>query len=523
VVEQLLRLKLRLLGNSFRRSPWQIVAISFGLLSGLLISFFVFTTLVGLRLVAVSIAEPPVVLFGALVVLGFLVVPLVFGVDDVLDPRKFSLYGIPTDELAKALAIAALIGISPLVMTLISLGQVVTWARNPLAVLLGVISLPVIVATSLLCSRVSTSAAAFVLSSRKSRDGAGILGVVVLVIVAAGIVALFRTNWQQNGLNVLDGISGFLSWTPLGAAWAGPADAAGGNFGPALLKELIALATVGTLWLAWRYLVKVMLVTQPRMAEARRYRELGMFRVTPSSPTGVIAGRTFTYWVRDARYHASLIVIPVIPFMLMLPFLVIGIPTHYLALFPVPVMAMFLGWSVHNDTAYDHTAIWLHIASGTRGRADRLGRVIPPLLVGTVVIIVASIICASLYGSGRILPALLGVGLGVLFTGLGLSSVGSALFPYPAVRPGDSPFAAPQAVGSASALIQSLSFVVTFILVSPTLILAVLALLEPGGWNWGALIVGLGLGALLLWAGIAGGGAIFDRRAPEILGASVRN
>jgi ABC-2 type transport system permease protein len=91
------------------------------------------------------------------------------------------------------------------------------------------------------------------------------------------------------------------------------------------------------------------------------------------------------------------------------------------------------------------------------------------------------------------------------------------------VRPGDSPFAAPQAVGSASALIQSLSFLVTFILVSPTLILAALALVEPGMWAWAALGAGVVLGALLLWAGIIWGGAIFDRRSPEILSASVRN
>jgi ABC-2 type transport system permease protein len=216
-------------------------------------------------------------------------------------------------------------------------------------------------------------------------------------------------------------------------------------------------------------------------------------------------------------------VIPIIPFMLMVPLLIIGVPTNILALLPVPIMALFLGWSVHNDTAHDHTAIWLHIASGTKGWADRLGRVIPPLLVGVPLLVIASIICAPLYGDEGILPGLLGVGLGVLFTGLGLSSVGSAQFPYPAVRPGDSPFAAPQSVATASSLIQGLSFFVTIVLASPAFYFAALALFIPSYWAWASLAVGLVLGTLFLWLGVSWGGRIFDRRSPEILGASVRN
>ena len=113
--------------------------------------------------------------------------------------------------------------------------------------------------------------------------------------------------------------------------------------------------------------------------------------------------------------------------------------------------------------------------------------------------------------------------VGLLLTGLGLSSVGSARFPYPAVRPGDSPFAAPQSVGTASSLIQSLSFLVTIILASPTLLFAALTLFRSGEWQWAALASGVVLGALFLWLGILWGGRIFDRRSPEILSASVRN
>jgi ABC-2 type transport system permease protein len=523
VVEQLLRLKLRLLGNSFRQSPWRIVGLVLGLGSALAVSIVAFGSLVGARLLAPDVAAQPVEVFGAVLVFGFVVVPLVFGVDDVLDPRRFSLYGIPTSRLATSLAISALVGIPAIALIIIAIGQIVTWSRGPLPVLLAVLGVPVIVATCLLCSRVSTGVAAFLLSSRRTRDSAGLLAFVLLAVFAAVFIVFLNTDWQQHALSILRTIARVVSWTPFGAVWAAPADAAAGDIGLALIRELIALVFLGLLWLAWRALVKYMMVSQPRSAEARSYHGLGLFRVLPVSSSSVIAERSFTYWIRDARYHASLLVIPVIPFVFMVPLLVIGVPGNILALLPVPIMALFLGWSVHNDTAYDHTAIWLHIASGTTGRADRIGRVVPPLIVGVPLLVVASIICAPLYGDEGILPALLGVGLGLLFTGLGLSSVGSAQFPYPAVRPGDSPFAAPQSVATASSLIQGLSFFVTIALTSPAFYFAALALFIPSYWAWASLAAGLVLGAFFLWLGITWGGRIFDRRSPEILGASMRN
>ena len=49
MVAQLLRLKLRLLGNIFRRSAWQVVGIAVGLIYGLGAAFLVFAVLSGLR------------------------------------------------------------------------------------------------------------------------------------------------------------------------------------------------------------------------------------------------------------------------------------------------------------------------------------------------------------------------------------------------------------------------------------------------------------------------------------------
>jgi ABC-2 type transport system permease protein len=524
VVAQFLRLKLQLLANSFRRSPWQVVGLVIGSLYGLGVGLFVVIGLFGLRLASVSVAGASVTVFGAVLVLGFIVVPLVFGVDDTMDPRKFSLFGLPTSRLATALGVSALVSIPSLVVACIGLAQIVTWARGPLPVLLALIGAPAILATCVLCARVSTSIGAFVLASRRSRDTLGAISVGVLFLLAILLIVILNVHWQANGLAVLRHVARVVGWTPLGAVWSAPAEAAAGHPGAAILQELIALASVAALWLLWRYLVRVMLVTQQRAVEGKSYSGIGFFGIAGSSQTAVIAARSFTYWARDGRYLVSLLIIPIVPLVLIIPLMIAGVPANVLALFPVPVMALFLGWSIHNDVAYDNTAVWLHVASGTRGRSDRLGRAIPPLVIGVPVLVIASFICAALYGhNDAVLPGLIGVGIGLLLSGLGLSSVMSARFPYPVARPGDSPFAQPQASGSAAALIQSLSFVATVILALPTLLLAFMGLLYGVEWSWLALISGVGLGLLIFWAGVAAGGAIFNRRSPELLAFSVRN
>jgi ABC-2 type transport system permease protein len=188
----------------------------------------------------------------------------------------------------------------------------------------------------------------------------------------------------------------------------------------------------------------------------------------------------------------------------------------------MPVMALFLSWSLHNDVAMDHTAIWLHVAAHTSGRADRWGRAVPVLLAGVPILVLGSLACAYLHGDWEVAPTLIGVSLCILLAGVGVSSITSAAFPYAVVRPGDSPFQQPQS-GTSSALVQSFSFGAILLLSAPTLLLAVLSFLEDGGLNWATFWVGLAIGATVLVFGIAGGGRIFTARAPELLAFSSRN
>jgi ABC-2 type transport system permease protein len=515
MVAQLLRLKLDLMINQFRRNPGQVAGLLLGLVAGLLLTSFATYVLVSLRFTGavagglwndVTVTRDALTVIGSVVVLGFVLVPLVFG-SDSMDPRNFAAVPIPGRLLSLGLALSSLVGVPALLLTVLLLGTVVTWSRGVGQTLVALFAAVLLLATCLLASRVSTALAVFLLSTRRSREVTAFAGLVLLVLIAPLVVFVFTLDWSRLGVDLLGGWAGILGFTPLGAAWSAPGDAAAGLWGAALLKLTLAAATLGLLWLFWQGVVSRMLVSPGREAPARNYHGLGWFDRLPHSPAGAIAARSLTYWVRDSRYWVSLLMIPVVPVLACLPLALAGVPLQYLALLPVPLFCVFLGWSLHNDVAYDHTAVWLHVASGTRGSADRFGRLVPALMVGFVVIALLS---------------LLGVSTSILLTGLGLSSFTSAQFPYPVTKPGESPFASPQSSEAAAVTVQSLTFLGSLVLSSPAIVFAALALFVDPFWNLAALISGAGIGLITLVGGLILGSRAFERRAPELLNAAMR-
>jgi ABC-2 type transport system permease protein len=511
---QLLRLRLELLGASLRTSGRYALATLLGLAATIALAVYIG----GLRIDDSDHAATAITLTGSLLLAAYLVVPPLVGTDDAMDPRRFGLFGIAPGRLAAALGLAALISIPALALVVVGIAQVVTWStKGSLPVSLA--ALVLFVVTGVLVSRIGTLVSAFFTTTRR-RSLVVVSALIVVAVVAPGFIALMQAGGD---FNALEPAAAALGWTPFAAAISAPAAAAAGLGGEATLKLLLALAYAAVLWVAWRALVGAVLQhAEPRVRRVRRH-GLGWFEVFPPTATGVIAARTLTYWGRDNRYLVSLVVVPILPLLLVVPLVLAGVPAHYLALIPVPIAALFLGWSVHNDVAQDNTAIWLHVVSDTKGAADRLGRLLPVLLVGVPVIVSGSFISARVYDDGSVFLSMTGVSLGVLLTALGLSSVISARFPYPAVQPGDSPFSSPQAAGSRSAVIQSLSLLLTIVLMAPALIFAVMGLLSGGVWPFAAFVVGLSIGLVVLVAGVAGGGRVFERRSTELLALSMRN
>ena len=157
-----------------------------------------------------------------------------------------------------------------------------------------------------------------------------------------------------------------------------------------------------------------------------------------------------------------------------------------------------------------------------RGAADRAGRLVPVLIAGVLVIGLGSAVTVFVLDDWRLLPSLVGVSTALLLGGLGVGSITSARFPYPAVKPGDSPFQQPQSTGAVTALVQSITMFGSLLVAAPAIWFAALGLLDNPSWNALAFAAGVGLGILVLVGGIALGGRVFDHRGPEIVGAALR-
>ncbi|WP_445443790.1 ABC transporter permease [Clavibacter sp. km1a] len=523
MVALVLRLRLALLANAFRRSPWQVLGLVAAGVYGILVTVLAVGALAGLRDADVPAARDLVVAGGALVVLGALVVPLVLGSEDALDPRRFALYGIASRRLALALGVAALVSVPGVILVVLALTTVVTWARDPVTALVAVLGAVAAVVTCVLVARISTVLASVLLSTRRAREATGLLAGLVAVLLVPAVVALAQADLLDDGLRPARGLLDVLAWTPLGAAWAAPAAAVAGDAGDAAGMLLVAIASAALLTLLWIRVVPWALTAPDRAGGGRAQTGLGWFGRFGASPAGAVAARSVTYWIRDPRYRATLVLIPVLPLVLLVPLVIVDVDAHVLALVPLPVMALFLGWSVHNDTAHDHTAVWLHVVSGIRGVADRVGRIVPVLAIGVPLVAIGAPLSALGFGDASVLPSVVGVSGGVLLVGVGLASLFSARFPYPASRPGDSPFHAPQSAGAGGSTVPTLTFLATVVLALPSAWLGWMGLVHGGAYPAWSLIVGLGIGALTLVAGLVGGGRVFERRGPELLAFAQRH
>jgi len=522
MVTQFLRLKLTLLANTFRRRPSQFVGLVLVVAYALGLALVVAVGLVTLRSTSPDIARAVVIAFGAVAMLGFTVLPLVFGADDPLDPRRFMLFAIPTTRLALLLTVAGVVSVPTVVIALFALAQMVTWSDSAFGVVLGVVAAVLLVPTAVLSVRVSSAIASFYLSARRVREVTSLILIALLAALAPFVAIIATLDWGSAGLPIIRRIAAIATWTPWGAAWSIPADAASGR-SEAWIKLVIAIAFLAVLWFAWRALVSMMVVTPKREASQRRYVGLGWFDALPSTPGGVIAARSLSYWSRDSRYQIAVAVVPIVPVVMVVALLIGGVPAAIVAWIPVPVMCLFLGWIIHNDVAHDSSAFWAHVSTSTSGAADRWGRSVPVLLIGIPVAIIGSVITAAVTGDWATVPGLLGLSLGVLLVGLGISSVTSAAHPYPAVLPGDSPFAQPQATTSDGSVVQAMSFFGTVLSAVPAIYLAYLGETESSTWYFAALAYGLVVGGLAFAGGIAWGGRIVRKRGPELLAFTLQN
>lgn len=520
MVAHILRLKLTLLRNSLSRSTMQLVGLIFAALYGFGALLAVVAGLVGLGTQTPEVISTVIVLAGSALLIGWLVVPvLASGLDMTLDPARFTTYAIPMKSMLLGLGLSSFIGIPGLITLLASMATALAWWSQPLVGLVALLCGVLGAVSCIVASRAITAASASLSSSRKFKDFSGILILVPLIFL--GPIFASVGSGIRDFQAYLPTLANTLSWTPLGAVWAVPSDVARGNLGAAALKLLIALGTIGVLVWIWKVCLAKALVTPAHAGGVRREGgKLGFFALFPGTPSGAVAARSLTYWFRDPRYSAGLLIAPLLPLVL-----AFGLSQAFdggalgsAVGLGGAISAYLVVWSIAADISYDNTAFALHIAAGVRGKDDRTGRALAAGILALTLGLVYAVVGLILSGNVMLFLATLGLTFGVVGSGLGLASVFSARFTMNVPLPGDNPMKSRPGNNLGAGLLQFGGMAGLALLVLPEIILAVVAFSTGSALiSWITLVTGILLGGLFYWLGVRQGSVLYDKRAPELL------
>lgn len=532
MVATLVRLRLTLLRHTLRREVWRVVLLVVGVLWALSMLPSLLGGMVWLSRQPTEVAHDVLVVGGALLVLGWTVVPTVVpGLDDSLDVTRFRMLGVPVRRLVPGLLVASVLGVPTAFTAMVCLAPVLVWGGpgGRAAALAAVAMAPVLLVTCVVGARVSTAGVTRLLGARRVREGAAVVVVVVVLLVVGASVGLAELG-LEGALERVPDVAAGLAWTPLGAGWAVPAHVADGDLVGALARAGVAVAGAALLVGAWTRLLHLAVVRPPARSGARRRRVDALLPGRPPVPLlrddelgSVVAGAVFRrarrYWTADPRYLAAVlggVGMPVL--VVLLGTTVVDTPAAVM-LGLAPLVAGTVGWGRHNDVAYDGSAFWMHVAARVPGWADRAGRVAATAVWAVPVVVALGFVGALVGGRPDLAPAAVGAGLGVLGTGLGVSAVSSATLVYPVPAAGTNPYAVETGAVGASLVAQLVTSVATLVLCAPVLAVYAGALWWRPALAWPTLAVGLLGGAAVLAGGVVLGGRLLDQRAVRLLTA----
>ncbi|MEP6842148.1 MAG: hypothetical protein ABJA11_01420, partial [Pseudolysinimonas sp.] len=375
-----------------------------------------------------------IALCGAEFSLGTLLVPAMFSRSQLIEPRAFLGYRIRSAPLAGGLLALTLLGPALLVVPA-ALVPTVAWRQFPAALGLAWAAVPLLALQLLLLIRIGVAIGSWLRTRARLRAGVRVLGALLLlggllelaalllpriVLVAPGrtlswLSPFARFLTQFHSEDAVDSLAG----SPLASLWGAPDLAASGVGSPQAALWIGAAVIVG-LALLWWALVAGALRPTHRQRLGRAERVPGWFRLLPATPAGAVAARSFIYWARDPRYRVVFGILPLLPIVTVLAFLIGGVPLSIGAFVPLPLMVLVLAWStIHNDVAYDSTAVWAHVVAQTRGIYDRLGRVWPVLAFGVILIAIGTPVTVWAQGDPESLPAVLSINIALLLGGVG--------------------------------------------------------------------------------------------------------
>jgi ABC-2 type transport system permease protein len=516
VVAALLRLRFQVLANTLARNTIQVVAVVLGTLQALVVLALVVAGLAVLVIYPQPVQQATVVIGGVALTLGWLLIPLLAtGIEPTVDPLKLSPFPIPVGRLMVAMTLVGATWVPGIVTFLASIATALAWRQTPVAAALALLCGAIATLICIVGSRMTASLTANLVSGRRIGQRLAALLIAALVLIAPVALAVVL------GLRTSDpfpGTAAVLGATPFGAIWSVPGEVAGGHPRVAAIEFAIALVTLALMLVIWRWSLLATFGARGGGARGRQLGagRLGVFRLVPATPAGAIAARSLISWARDARFARQLVLVPVLPILLIVLASLSDSP--WLVDVAAPTVAGLLPLTLFAVVSYDGTAYALHLSAGVRGVDDRAGRAAGLLLFAVPAVVLVAVVSMAVAGSLAQLPAVFGISIGVLLSGLAVVSVSSASIVIPVARAGRNPFTA-QAGAGMTAILGS--YAVTGVMIAlaiPELALGVGSLVSgsaPLGWL--SLAVGVVWGAATLVLGVRVGGRILDRTSPALL------
>ncbi|MEU5215387.1 transporter [Streptomyces sp. NPDC020807] len=517
-------LKLSLLKNGLRQSGGRTAAYVTTAVVGLLFAAAMVLSFALLRGSA-NAATVAVLIIGVLS-LSWAVMPLFIpSGDETLDPSRLVMLPLRPRPLIRALLVASLVGIGPVLTLVLAFGAALSVAHGAAGTVAAVLAVPLVTVGCVALSRAVAAANIRLLTSRKGRDLALLSGLVIAVGIQVVNFGAQRLS-QAGGLDVLEPATDVVAWLPPAAA-IGAVDAAStGEYGVAAARLLLSAAALAGVVYWWRRSL-VRLMVEPDGSTIGAATDAGaeeksgtgrLARLLPGGRTGAVMERSLRYVWRDPKTKAAWVTSLAIGLIVPIVNSLQGAGSIYWACFATGM----LGVQMYNQFGQDTSAFWMvaqTISTTADAYAELRARALAILLVTVPYTLLVAAATAAVLGDWSALPEALGLALALLGAGVGTGAVASALFPYSI--PQDSGYKNVVPGQGGLAWMSILGGMFGSALLCAPLIAATIALhvTDSRSLLWVLLPAGALYGALLVWAGLKVAAPRTARRLPEILTA----
>ncbi|MFD9247810.1 transporter [Streptomyces sp. NPDC059556] len=519
------RLKLSLLRNGLRQSGGRTAAYILSIVFGAFLAAALLLAFVLMR--GSADADSAAILLTGALALSWAVMPLFIpSGDETLDPSRLVMLPLLPRPLIRALLVASLVGVGPVLTFVLALGAALSVAHGAGGTVLAVLAVPLTAVTCVALSRAVAAANVRLLTSRKGRDLALLSGLLIAVGMQVVNFGAQRLG-QAGGLESLEPATAVVGWLPPAAAIAAVDSASQGDHAVAAVRLLLTAVTLAALLYWWqRSLVRLMVEPDGSTIGAAsdaggRDKAAGtglLARILPDGRTGAVMERSLRYLWRDPKTKAGAVTSLALGLIVPLVNALQGTGSIYWACFASGMLGMLM----YNQFGQDTSAFWMvaqTISTTADAYAELKARALALLMVTLPYAVFVTVLTVAVLGDWERLPDAVGLALGLLGAMLATGSVVSAVFPYSI--PQDSGYKNVAPGQGALAWISILGGMLTAPVLCAPLIGATiyLHLSDQQSLLWLLFPAGMLYGALMVWVGLKVAAPRTARRLPEILAA----